>query len=126
MKFLMFIFLMFPTVVSITPNLGVISKALSKGDAATLANYFDESVEVTILNEVDIYSQKEALQVVKSFFDTQKPKNYSQVHEGTSKGKGGQYCIGNLSTSNGKFRVYLYLMKSDRKYLIQEIRFEKE
>ncbi len=126
MKCLMFLFLMFPMTSSIMPNLGLISKALSSGDAATLASYFDESVEVTILNEVDIYSQKEAKQVVQSFFDAQKPKNYAQVHEGTSKGKGGQYCIGNLTTNNGKYRVYLYLMKSGSKYLIQEIRFEQE
>lgn len=126
MKSLIFICLLAPSMALVTPNLGSISKAITKGDAAALAEYFDEDVEVTILNEVNIYSKSEAQEVVKTFFTTHPPKTYSQVHQGTSKGEGGQYCIGNLIVKDGKFRVYLYLKKSNNQYRIQELRFEKE
>jgi hypothetical protein len=126
MKSLIFICLFVPTMTFSPPNLGAISKAITKGDASALAQYFDEDVEVTILSEVNIYSRDEAKEAVQQFFSQNQPKTYSQVHQGTSKGQGGQYCIGNLVVNGGKFRVYIYLKKNDSKYWIQELRFEKQ
>ena len=126
MKSLIFICLLAPSLTFSPPNLGAISKAITQGDANALAQFFDEDVEVTILNEVNIYSRAEAKEAVSKFFSKHPPKTYSQVHQGTSKGQGGQYCIGNLIVPSGKFRVYIYLKKSNSKYWIQELRFEKQ
>ncbi|MEM8909851.1 MAG: DUF4783 domain-containing protein [Bacteroidota bacterium] len=126
MKSLMFIFLFAPSLALLTPNLGAISKAITQGDAAALAQFFDQDVEITILSEVDIYTKAEAKKVVQNFFAQYAPQTYSQVHQGTSKGEGGQYCIGNLEAGNKKFRVYIYLKKSGSQYWIQELRFEKQ
>ncbi|MEM9821500.1 MAG: DUF4783 domain-containing protein [Bacteroidota bacterium] len=126
MKSLMFILLFAPTMTFSPPDLGAISKAITRGDATALAQYFDEDVEVTILSEVNLYSRAEAKNAVQQFFSTHPPKTYSQVHQGTSKGEGGQYCIGNLTVNDGKFRVYIYMKKSKSKYWIQELRFEKQ
>ncbi|MCB0521576.1 MAG: DUF4783 domain-containing protein, partial [Saprospiraceae bacterium] len=46
--------------------------------------------------------------------------------QGASKGQDSQYCIGNLVASSGTFRVYVYMKVSGGKYLIQELRFDKE
>jgi len=102
-----------------------ISRAIKSGDAAALAQHFDKDVEVTILDEVNIFSKSEAKSAVNTFFSSHKPKSYSQVHEGRSKGEGGQYIIGNLATDAGKFRVYLYMRVENNKHFIQELRFEK-
>lgn len=107
-------------------NFAAISKAISDGDAVALSNFFDQSVEVAIMDQEDIYDKAQATQVVKTFFSKNKPKAYTQVHQGASKGKDSQYSIGNLQTSSGNYRVYLYLKVSGSNYIIQELRFDKE
>ena len=111
--------------VSSDMGMSEITKAIKAGDASTLAQYFDKDVELTILDEVNILSKSEAKAAVNTFFTDHQPKSYTQVHEGKSKGAGGQYTIGNLSTDAGKFRVYLYMRVENGKYFIQELRFEE-
>lgn len=106
-------------------NLDGISKAMKSGDATALSQYFDEDVELTILNDVDILSKQSAKKEIESFFKENAPSGYAQLHQGTSKGQRGQYSIGNLTTKNGKFRVYIYMKVEGDKHLIQELRFEE-
>ncbi len=126
MKNLLFILLL-STSFTFNPGQGLddISKAIKSGDANALAQHFDSDVEVTIMDEVNILSKSEAKSAVNTFFTNNKPQSYSQVHEGKSKGAGGQYIIGNLKTAQGKFRVYLYMRVENKKHFIQELRFEK-
>jgi hypothetical protein len=108
------------------PSLEAISKALSSGDADALAPYLADNVEVSILDNEQVYSKAKATEVLRSFFSSNKPKTFNQVHQGTSRGNSDQYCIGNLSASTGSYRVYLYLKVSGTTTTIQEIRFDKE
>ncbi len=107
-------------------NLGKIANAISSGDAMALANFFDEDVEMTVLDDINLYSKAEAETAVKDFFTNNPPKKYTQVHQGASQGAGGQYCIGVLETSAQKFRVMIYLEKVGDKFLIKELKFEEE
>lgn len=126
MKNLMFIFLLLPSIAMVQPNANGISKAISSGDAVALSQYFDQSIEISILDDVDMYDKAEAVQTLKSFFAKNKPKSYSQMHQGTSKGKDSQYTIGNLVTAANSYRVYVYLKVDNGQQLIQELRFDKE
>ncbi len=126
MKNLMFIFLLLPSIAMVQPNVNGISKAISSGDADALSQYFDQSIEISILDDVDMYDKAEAVQTLKSFFAKNKPKSYSQMHQGTSKGKDSQYTIGNLVTASNSYRVYVYLKVESGKQLIQELRFDRE
>ena len=49
-------------------NISIITKAIGDGDAATLGNYFDASVELTILDKQDVLDKTQATEAVKSFF----------------------------------------------------------
>ncbi len=129
MKNLLFILIFAPSVAAVTHqnfNLGQITEALSKGNADALGAYFDDSVEIAVLGDEDVYGRAEAVRVVKIFFTKHRPRAFSQVHQGTSKGKDSQYCIGNLTTGGGTFRVYVYMKVAGGKYLIQELRFDRE
>ncbi len=127
MKNLLFIFLLLPTIAMVQPNnVNGISQAISTGNADALAKYLDQSVEISILDDVDMYDKGEAVQMLRTFFAKNKPKSYSQMHQGTSKGQDSQYTIGNLVTSSNSFRVYIYLKVEGSKQLIQELRFDKE
>ena len=106
-------------------NLNSISQAISNGDANALASHFDATVELAILDDEDMYSKAEAKGKVNAFFAKARPKSYSQVHKGSSKGQDSQYCIGNLTTTSGNYRVYIYLKVKGAKTVIQEMRFDK-
>jgi len=129
MKNLIFIFAIAPLLAMSPPNnasLEEITKAISSGNATALGAYFDNSVEIAVLDDEDVYSKAEAIKIVQGFFNKNKPQSFSQVHQGTSKGNDSQYCIGNMSTGGGKYRVYVYMKTNGGNYLIQELRFDKE
>ena len=108
------------------PNLDAITEALSKGDVEALAAYFDESVEIAVLEEEDVYRKADATKVLRTFFSKNKPTKFDQVHKGTSKGQDSVYCIGNLTTSARTYRVYVFMRVDGAKYFIQELRFDEE
>ena len=126
MKNLLFFLFIGSSLAMTQPNLNSISKALRSGDADQLAQYFDQSVEIAIMDNEDQYDKAEAKQIVKNFFTKHKPSAYTQVHQGVSKGKDSQYTIGNLKANGDTFRVYVYMKVSGDKYIIQELRFDKE
>ena len=108
------------------PSLEAISKALNAGDVENLSKYFADNVEISILDNEQVYTKAKATEVVRSFFNSNKPKTFSQVHQGTSRENSDQYCIGNLASSTGNYRVYLYLKVTGTNLTIKEIRFDKE
>jgi Domain of unknown function (DUF4783) len=126
MKNLLFILFIGSTLAMTVANLSAISKALSNGNADVLAQYFDETVEIAIMDEEDQYDKAQAKQIVKNFFAKHKVSSYTQVHQGVSKGKDSQYTIGNLKANGDTFRVYVYMKVTNGKYIIQELRFDKE
>jgi len=69
------------------PNLDSITSALSQGNVEVLSTYFDESVEISIADEDDIYDKTEAKTILVNFFSANKPSKFDQVHKGTSKGQ---------------------------------------
>lgn len=120
MKYLLLFFLL----PNLFANLSTITGAISKGDTMVLSQYFDESVEIAILDDENIYNKNEAIEAMKGFFATYTPKAFSQVHKGSSPGNS-EYCIGNLVTDKATFRVYIYLAKKGDATIIQELRFDK-
>lgn len=103
-----------------------IALAIRSGNTRELVKYFDANVEITLLDEEGTYSKAQAEQVVKDFFDNNKPQSFVLVHRGSST-DGALYAIGSLkTTSNQEFRTYYYVKKRGDKSLIQELRFEEE
>jgi hypothetical protein len=120
--------LLFATIlaISLNANIADITRAISAGDAETLGQYFDETVEVAVLDQEDMYNKARAVQIVKSFFASNQPSGFKEVHQGSSKGADSQYVIGNMTTSSGTFRVYIYMQVSGGDFRIQEIRFDQQ
>ena len=103
-----------------------ISIAIRSGDADKISEYFDTNVEITILDKEAVYSKAQAKQVLKDFFNKNKPKSFQIVHKGESK-DAAKYGIGTLiTTANKSFRTYIYIKQNNSKYYIQELRFEQE
>lgn len=97
--------------------------AFKKGDAAEVAKFFDNSVEITLSEKSNSYSKSQAELVLREFFNSNTVKDFEIIHK--SESVGSQYCIGNLKTSNGQYRVTIYMKQKGNKQVVQEIRFEK-
>lgn len=126
MKSLILLAFLLPATGNYQESLSEISRAIGDGDAEALGRFFDASVEISVADEEDVYDKGKAVTIVRNFFSQHRPRSFSQVHQGTSKGNESQYCIGNLETEGASYRVYLYLQRSGSRYLIQELRFDEE
>lgn len=131
MKNLIFLLFLTPTLAIAnnqqgTPALEAITAALGAGDVNALSKYFADNVEISIQDKEQVYTKAKAAEVLKGFFDSNKPKAFAQVHKGQSRENSDQYCIGNLTAAVGTYRVYLYLKVNGSSISIQEMRFDKE
>ncbi len=109
-----------------TQTFGDITHAIDAGDATELGQYFDSTVEIAIPDEEDIFNKTDAIKRINSFFRNYKPESFFQVHQGASRGNDSHYCIGNLETEKGTFRVYIYTRIAGSKQLIKELRFDRD
>lgn len=97
---------------------------LKTGNSLQLSKYFNSSIELAIPGKEDIYSSKQAELILKDFFAKHVPSNFVVLHKGGKEGS--QYAIGNLTTSNGNFRVTLLIKMKEGKPFIHQLRFEEE
>ena len=101
-----------------------IVSSLKSGNAKVLATYFNQNIELVILENDNVYSKAQAEQIVNNFFNRYVPERFNVIHQGGK--EGAHYVIGNLITRQETFRVYFLLKKSDDKNIIHQLRIEKQ
>ena len=89
------------------------------------SSYSGSMVDLTIQDQENTLTKSQAITSLENFLNKNKPKSFTQVHQGSSKGKESYYCIGELDTINGKFRVYIYFKSAGSTTNIHEIRIDK-
>ncbi len=102
-----------------------VAMAIRSGNANAVSKYFASSIELKTLDKSSVYSKNQAELVLKEFFNSHGPRNFSIIHRGSS-AKGARYAIGSMEAGQGSFRVYLYITEAGGQLLIQELSFEKE
>lgn len=102
-----------------------IATALKTGNSKGLSKYFSSTIDLSVLDEEDVYSKAQAELILKSFFTKHPPKSFKKMHSGTSK-LGLKYTIGTLETSKGTFRVTFYLKNTGGKDYLQQLRIDEE
>jgi len=100
-----------------------IIQSLKTGNEKTLSEYFNQNIELVVLDEDNVCSKAQAQQIVGNFFINNTPEGFSIIHQGGK--EGAQFVIGNLITSKGSFRIYFLLKKNDGKEYINQLRIEK-
>ncbi len=101
-----------------------IIQSLKSGNSKTLSEYFNQNVELVVLENDNVYSKAQAQQIVNKFFSSNIPESFNIIHNGGK--EGAQYVIGNLTTNTGSFRVYFLLKKNNGKDYIHQLRIEKQ
>lgn len=102
-----------------------VSSALSEGNAFKVSAFFNNQVDITILDESDLLSKLEAEKQLYDFFHEHSPTQFKILHTGKSR-SGQEYNIGTLNTSNGIFRVSFYIEQTDNSEFIQQLIIEAE
>lgn len=125
MKQLLLALLMLPVFAFAQTDMPQITQALNSGDIDALGTFFDDSIELSILEEEGIYNKAQALQKVRRFLSQSKVNSFTEVHQGASRSSDAQYVIGNIATAADTYRVYLYLSNNNGKTIIQELRFDR-
>ena len=102
-----------------------IVEALKSGDANTISKYFGPSVDITVNNTTSTYSQAQGTWVLKDFFQKNPVKGFELQHSGRSSARTSTFTMGYLNTTQGNFKVYLWLKSKDGTVVIKEVRFER-
>lgn len=102
-----------------------IADAIKNGNSATVATYFNSTIDLTVPDNEGTYSKTQAELILKDFFTKHPPASFSVNHNGSSN-DGSLYAIGTYSTSSGSYRTYFLLKKSGSSYVIQKLEFEAE
>ena len=98
--------------------------AIKSGNAAQVAKFFDNTVEIGMPDKSNSYSKSQAEMVLKDFFTNNGVKSFEIIHKGENAGS--QYCIGNLITRTAIYRTTIYMKQKSEKQVLQEIRFENK
>lgn len=124
MKKLIFFFALIFTVAShaqdITDNL---TSSVKMGNASQLSELFNESIEIIIDNNDQIYTRQQAQMVMNDFFKKNPPSDFNIAHN--SQRDGSRFLIGNYNTRDGKsLRIIFLLREKDGKNLVHQIRIQ--
>ena len=124
---LVFSFLLSTFFAQADPTPGVpdaIFAALRAGNSKELVKYFNSNVELVIVDKEGIFSKNQAELIVKDFFVKNNPISYAKLHEGGKDAS--RFVIGQLATTNGKFRIYFLMKNINGTFAIHQFRIENE
>jgi hypothetical protein len=108
------------------PNFNTVINALKSGNVSSIGSSMEEQVELAVASQNGTYPKAQAISMVNSFLQTNKPSSCSLVHSGSARDGASYYCIGSLNAGGKKYRVYIFFKKNASDYKVQEIRIEPE
>ena len=96
--------------------------AMKAGNAADVAKFFDNTVEINMPDKSNSYSKSQAELVLKDFFSSNTVKSFTVIHKGENSGS--QFCIGTLATRTSTYRTTIFMKLKGDKQVLQTITFE--
>ena len=100
------------------------AEALQNGDAVNLAKYFYKTIEIDMLGEENFYSQAQSVQLLKNFFEKNKPVKFAVSHQGAKETSAS--AIGQLQTKGNTFRISIFLKSDGSQFFIHQLRIEQD
>lgn len=99
--------------------------AFNKGDYKRLIQYCNNQLDLVITNqERSLCNKREGERLLENFFNSNVPIKFDIKHQGGK--ENAIFAVGQLITSNGNFRITLYIEKSSNDLKISQLRIEQE
>jgi len=105
-------------------NLDGVIGALNTGNAAGIARYVGDKVEIGLPDKKGSYNSTQAAAVLKDFFSANGVRAFKTVHKGDKGGK--QFCIGTLQTLSGNYRTQILMESKGGRDYIKLLSFQAE
>ncbi|MFM7022794.1 MAG: DUF4783 domain-containing protein [Flavobacteriales bacterium] len=102
-----------------------INNAIKSANSQVLAQYFNNTIDLSVLSQENVYSKAQAEQILKNFFANHKPTSFRIGHEGKAN-DGSMYFIIKLGTNNGNYRIYYLLKQTGNQLLIHKFRIDTD
>lgn len=103
-----------------------ITTAFKTSDQRLLSKYFGNKIEITLLDQSNVFSKSQAELVMKDFFSKYDPTDFQILYKNNPTSDVARFAIGQLETKSGKFRIYFILKSIENNFYLQEMRFEQE
>jgi stress-induced morphogen len=100
-----------------------IESGLKNGNARMVAGYFNNNVELVILDKENICSKEQGEMILSDFFSKNKPTDFRITHQS---GTDSVYGIGKMQTSGANYRIIMMMKTFSGKSLIVQLRIEKD
>jgi hypothetical protein len=101
-----------------------VANNFKSGDVKAISEYFTSTVELSVLDQEDIYSASQAGLILKEFFVKHPPIGAKVIHKVVSNANY-KFGVITLNTSKGNFRISYELKNSGGNFTISEIRIEE-
>lgn len=104
-----------------------IYSSIKAGNSKEIAKFFNDNIDMVILDKEGVYSKAQAELILKDFFAKNPviPNNgFIKLHEGGTEAS--KFIIGNLYTNKGKFRVYFLMKPLNNSFIIHQFRIEDD
>lgn len=99
-----------------------ISNAFKNGNASSLNGSMDKEVDMALPGSSKKCNANDAVSMLNSFFESNKPSGFSVVHHADKKENG--FFVAKLPTSTGEYRLNITYRAEGNKAIIQSIRIE--
>lgn len=123
--FLLISFLSFSVKAQQPDVIAQVKESIKAGSAKELTKYLNQTVDVTLGDDVKNYSKTQAEFVFRDFFKQNPPSEFSIVHQGSSRG-GQPFAIGQYKSGTNTYRVFMKIKTIGNAQLVHEISFVKE
>ena len=101
-----------------------VANNFKNGDVKAISEYFTSTVELSVLDQEDIYSASQAGLILKEFFAKHPPIGAKVIHKVVSNSNY-KFGVITLNTSKGNFRISYELKNSGGNFTNSEIRIEE-
>jgi hypothetical protein len=121
---LLVLLFMLPAICNAGP-IDKIAALVKQGNVHELARFFAANVDISILDDTNVYSKTQAEIILQKFFTANKPSSVQILHRVNSN-PNYNFAVLILTTDKGKYRVALTLKGTGEAMSIIELRIETE
>lgn len=102
-----------------------VADLLKGADTKELFKWLPSMVELTILDEGNVYSKVQAQVILNNFFDKNQPKSIKMIHR-VNTNSNYRFAVMMLNTTTGNYRTSYSLKLIDGAFYLTELRIEIE